>query len=91
MRRIGVRELRQDASEWLRRVEAGESFEVTSHGRPVALLVPFPDGDVLDRLAAAGRLARSEGDLLELGEPLPPQPGERPPSETLEQARAGER
>ena len=33
-----MRELRQNASELLDRVQAGESFEITNHGRPVAAL-----------------------------------------------------
>ncbi|PRX51304.1 prevent-host-death family protein [Prauserella shujinwangii] len=37
---IGQRELRNDNAEIMRRVEAGESFVVTRHGRPVADLVP---------------------------------------------------
>jgi len=44
MQRIGVRELRQQASRYLKRVQAGEAFEVTDNGRPVARLVPvLPD------------------------------------------------
>ena len=35
-----MRELRQQASRYLARVAAGESFEVTDRGRPVARLVP---------------------------------------------------
>jgi prevent-host-death family protein len=31
--RVGVRELRQNLSKWLRRVANGESFEVTDRGR----------------------------------------------------------
>ncbi|OWY62836.1 hypothetical protein B7486_56295 [cyanobacterium TDX16] len=41
MAEIGVRELRQHASRYLRRVEAGERFVVTDHGRPVAELTPI--------------------------------------------------
>lgn len=37
---IGLRELRQNASELIRRVEAGDSLTVTVAGRPAALLVP---------------------------------------------------
>src|SRR6266581_2196324 len=37
---IGVRELRQRASEVLRRVEQGETIEVTDRGRRVAILAP---------------------------------------------------
>lgn len=41
MTTVGVRELRQQASRLLDRVEAGESIEITNHGRPVARLVPI--------------------------------------------------
>ena len=38
---MGVRELRQNASEILREVEAGEPATVTVAGRPVAQIVPI--------------------------------------------------
>jgi prevent-host-death family protein len=38
--RVSVRELRNHVSEVLRRVEGGETLEVTVNERPVALLVP---------------------------------------------------
>lgn len=92
MRRIGVRELRQDASRWLREVEAGESLEVTSRGRPVALLVPVPDRLAgLGRLIAEGRISRPTGDLLELGPALLPRPGVPLPGEVLRGMRERER
>ena len=37
---IGLRELRQGASAYVRRVQDGESFTVTVQGRPAARLVP---------------------------------------------------
>jgi prevent-host-death family protein len=37
---IGVRELRQNASRYLARVEAGEELGITNNGRLVARLVP---------------------------------------------------
>ncbi|AYG03253.1 type II toxin-antitoxin system Phd/YefM family antitoxin [Gryllotalpicola protaetiae] len=40
MASVGVRELRQNASEVLRRVEAGEEIEVTVNGRLAARIVP---------------------------------------------------
>lgn len=67
---IGVRELRRDLSKYLRRVEQGETFAVTSRGRRVAVLGPPPDRReplerlVLDRDAVAARL-----DVLDV-EPL---------------------
>jgi prevent-host-death family protein len=91
MERIGVRELRQHASRWLRRVVAGESFEVTDRGRPVALLVPVPDDEGLEALVAAGRARLAEGHLSDLGPPLPPKRGAPRPSEVLERLRANER
>lgn len=38
---VGVRELRQNASEILREVEAGEPATVTVAGRPVAQIIPI--------------------------------------------------
>lgn len=37
---VGLRELRQDASDLVRRVEEGEEFTITVVGRPSARLVP---------------------------------------------------
>lgn len=37
---VGIRELRQDASGLVRRVEAGEEITITVSGRPSARLVP---------------------------------------------------
>lgn len=39
MTTVGLRELRQDASELIRRVEAGEEITITVAGRPTARLV----------------------------------------------------
>ena len=65
--RVGVRELRQDLSRYLRRVRAGEHLVVTEHGRPLAVLSPWAAaGDALDALIAEGRARRGEGDLLEI-------------------------
>ncbi len=91
MRAIGIRELRQHASRYLRDVERGETIEVTDRGRPVARLVPVPRDDGLDQFAAAGRLESARGDAVELGEPLAPARGELLPSELLGALRAEER
>ncbi len=40
METVGLRELRQNASEYVRRAEAGEHLLVSVSGRPVAALVP---------------------------------------------------
>lgn len=54
LERISHRELRNNSAQILRRVAAGESFEVTNHGEVVAVLTP-PQAKELDRLRAAGR------------------------------------
>jgi prevent-host-death family protein len=91
MDRIGVRELRQHASRWLRRVSAGESFEVTDRGRPVALLVPVPAGEGLEALLGSGQARAGAGRITDLGPPIPLRPGAPRPSEVLERLRADER
>jgi prevent-host-death family protein len=91
MRAIGVRELRQRASEFLRLVEAGETIEVTDRGRPVALLTPLPAASPLDRLRAAGEISPVDGDLGDLPEPIELEAGQERPSAVLGRLRADER
>ena len=91
MASVGVRELRQRASELLRRVAAGETIEVTDRGRPVALLAPIPEAGPLERLRAAGEASRAAGDLADLPAPLRLAPGQEPPSAVLERLRRDER
>src|SRR5688572_2722992 len=70
-KQVGIRELRQNLSVYLRRVEAGETLEVSDRGRTVALLTPLPKpASLLDRLIAERRATAPAGDLMELG--LPP-------------------
>jgi|SRR5665811_183611 len=91
LEQIGVRELRQHASAWLRRVEAGESFEVTDRGRPVARLVPAEAIEGLRALRAAGRARPASGHLADAPPPIPPAPGRPTAGEILRQMRADER
>lgn len=92
--RVGIRELRQQASLVLRRVAAGEVVEVTDHGHPIARIVPLRPG-TLDQLVLEGRASEADGDLLdlmdELGLPAPPESGHPAPSEALAALRADER
>jgi len=55
METVGLRELRQNASELVRRVEEGEEITITVAGRPGARLVP-----------AASRAWRRWADVSEL-------------------------
>ena len=90
MASVGVRELRQRASELLRRVENGESIEITDRGRPVAVLAPLP-ADPIERLRAAGDLQSSKGHLADLPEPLAVPAGIELPSVALARLRRDER
>jgi prevent-host-death family protein len=91
MATVGVRELRQRASELLRRVEAGETIEVTDRGRPVAVLAPLPDAEPLERLRAAGEVRAAAGSLDDLPKPLPLPAGMEAPSALLARLRRDDR
>jgi len=72
-KRVGVRELRQNLSRYLRRVALGERLEVTERGKPVAVLGPVDDStSALRQLVASGRATPPEGDLLDLAPPKGP-------------------
>ncbi len=85
---VGVRELRQNLSVYLRRVAKGETLLVTERGRRVAVLGPLPEhSTALDRLIASGRATPAAGNLSEIGPPLAAQPGEPPLTDLLEEQR----
>lgn len=64
MERIGVKELRQHASRYLRKVKAGETVEVTERGELIALLVPpGPGVTARERLIAEGRLVPADAPM----------------------------
>jgi prevent-host-death family protein len=67
MERIGLRELRQNASRYIARVAQGETVEVTQRGRLVARIVPAGE-DTWDDLILRGDVipAESPGDLLDI-------------------------
>ncbi len=88
---VGVRELRQRASELLRRVSDGETIEITDRGRPVALLAPPPEGSPFERLRASGEVETATGELDDLPEPLVMGPDSEPPSVVLARLRQDER
>jgi prevent-host-death family protein len=87
MASTGIRELRQRASELLRRVEAGETIEITDRGRPVAVLAPLPDQGPTAQLLATGELVAAEDTLASLPAPLPLGGGGELPSRVLERLR----
>jgi prevent-host-death family protein len=90
MTSVGVRELRQRASELLRLVEQGETVEITDRGRPVALLGPLPEGSPLERMMAAGEIDPAREDPDDLPDPLV-LPDTEAPSSVLARLRRDER
>lgn len=87
MDRVGVRELRQNLSVYLRRVRRGESLEVTERGSPVAVLKPLDPPDAVTTLVARGiGVRRGAGNLADL--PAPPSARLDPPlSATVDELR----
>ena len=90
--RVGVRELRQNLSVYLRRVEKGETLEVTEHGRLVARLgpAPAPEMSAVDRLIAEGRATPARRPIGSLPDPIALPPGGTL-SQTLRDMREKER
>ena len=91
MTSVGVRELRQRASELLRLVEKGETVEITDRGRPVARLTPLPEGTPLEQLRSAGEIDPASADLNELPEPITLPGSVEPPSAVLRRLRTEDR
>lgn len=93
MESIGIRELKQHTSRYVKKAHQGEPIDVTSHGRLLARLVPAsdPDDPIAD-LVAAGIIRPPEepGDILDIT-PLPQKPGRPSISEALQQMREEER
>ncbi len=89
MRAVGVRELRQRASELLDDVEkTGDSIEITNHSRPVARLVPITrnSSGSYAELLAQGWIRPGRGDPLDI-EPVTPSAGSQSTDELLAAGR----
>jgi antitoxin (DNA-binding transcriptional repressor) of toxin-antitoxin stability system len=87
---VGVRELKNSLSRYLRLARAGSSIVVLDRGQPVALLSPVPDAGEADTMAAhlAGLAARG---LLRLPTTARHRAGRRPPRVDLAAAVAEDR
>lgn len=84
---VGVRELRQNLSKYLKRVERGRTLRVLERGRPVAVLAPLPEeSPSLERLIREGKARAASGDLAAV-EPLPPLKNGKTLIEVLEEQR----
>jgi prevent-host-death family protein len=87
--RVGIRELRQNLSVYVKRVrEEGRAYEVTERGEPVAQLTPLDGRPMsrIERMIADGRIARAVRGWDELPPPIELPPG-RPLSEIVQEMR----
>lgn len=84
---VGVRELRQNLSVYLRRVKNGETLQVTERGEPVAELRPrsAPSVSRIDQMIADGRIKPATSRPRDI--PAPQELPGRPLSEILRQMR----
>jgi prevent-host-death family protein len=85
---VGVRELRQNLSVYLRRVAKGERFVVTDRREPVAELVPLADDD--DEWARRNKLKPATRRWEDIGPPIDLGPG-NPMSAALQRDRDDQR
>lgn len=89
---VGIRELRSDLSNHIKKASQGEVVVITVGGEPKAKLVPLPSrpvGQTMEDAYASGRVIRAP----RRGETPPPPPKEkivldRPSEEILEELRA---
>ena len=67
---VGVRELRDNLSRYLHRVQAGEEVVVTDRGRAIARVLPVGAERALDRLIAAGVVIPAQQTKRPTGRPI---------------------
>jgi prevent-host-death family protein len=81
---VGVRDLRQNLSRFLRQVKEGQTFVVTEHGREVARLTPSgPSDSPIARLVAERGATLPRADLLAVAAASGRGPAGGPPSEQV--------
>ncbi len=90
MSTVGIRALKQNASQVVARAAAGEVVTITDRGRPVAQLVPVPGGP-LAALVATGRARPAKGSLAALGAPSDAGPAQLGLSEVVTAMRDEQR
>ena len=83
MASAGIRELKNNLSRYIRRIEAGERIAITAHGRVVAELVPPATGGRGGSIGVGALLASGAiRPPLESGDPTEDWPDIRLPSGT---------
>ncbi|MGA9774771.1 MAG: type II toxin-antitoxin system prevent-host-death family antitoxin [Candidatus Dormiibacterota bacterium] len=88
--RVGIRALKQNASEVVRRAAAGEEVEITDRGRPVARILPLARKSGYAQLLAQGLIHPARTSLVDY-RPLKVPCGRISGSEALAELRGDER
>jgi prevent-host-death family protein len=60
LEKIGSYEAKTKLPEILRRVESGEAFTITNHGKPIADIIPSRASDKLKTAAAIGNILKAK-------------------------------
>jgi prevent-host-death family protein len=90
MAEVGIRALKQNASQVVARAAAGDVITVTDRGRPVARIVPIRTSRIQELLDAGIGTPRTSS-LADLPSPRATRRGEPTPSDVLRELRDGER
>ena len=85
--KVGVRELRQSASQILDQVKDGAVFEITEHGVPVARLIPITKS-LYEEYIAAGLIIPAENPITHFEMPTFKLKGKKTSTEVLMEMRA---
>lgn len=90
MRQVGIRALKQNASEVVAEVTNGEIIVITDRGRPVAQISPLPNSELATHIAS-GMIVRAKNSKKKLPKPISRNPKTPTLSEFLIEMRNKER
>ena len=90
MRQVGIRALKQNASEVIAEVTNGETIIITDRGRPVAQISPLPNSPLATHIAS-GMIVRAKNSKTKLPQPISRKPNTPSLSELLIEMRNKER
>ena len=90
MRKVGIRALKQNASEVIAHVVQGETVIVTDRGRQVAQISPLPNSQLATHIAT-GMITKAKNPKAKLPKPIQQGKKSRTLSESLKASSAAER
>ena len=90
MRQVGIRALKQNASEVIAEVTNGETIIITDRGRPVAQISPLPNSQLATHIAS-GMIVRAKNSKKKLPLPISGKPNTPSLSDLLKEMRNKER